>query len=224
MKTITKEYKIYNFEELTEEVQNKVIEEEKKSQEDDYCNMQLYDDVNYKAEQLLNEYFNIKNGVKNVMYDFSYSQGSGSMIEFEINIEDLNNKYHIYNDEEMRFIQDKGIVNNIEIFHNDNFYEHEYTFDIRYYDNFGWYDFEDIKDDYNINETDFNKLEDKLIDLLDTYNKHNTSSQFIKDIIDMNKELTKYGYSCIEYWWKDENVIDYCKQHTYYEDGEIYEY
>ena len=224
MEKITKVFNIYNFDELNEEIKNKVIEKEKQSQEDDYCNMQLNDDMNYKAEELLKQYFNIENGVNNIYYDLSYSQGSGSMIEFDINIEDLNNKYHIYNEEEIRLIKDKGIVNNIEIYHSGNLYYHEYTFGIKYDDDFGYYDYEDIKDDYNINEEDFNKMEDKLIDLLDTYNKHYTNSQFVKDIINMNGELTSYGYSCIEYWWEDENVIEYCKEHKYYENGDIYEF
>ena len=224
MKTITKTYNIYNFDELKEDIQKEVIEKEKEIQQEDYCNIQLNDDMNLKAEKLLKEYFNIENAIDYVYYDLSYSQGSGSMIEFTINIEDLNNKYHIYNDEEIRLIKDKGIVNNIKIYHNDNYYYHEYTFSIKYDDDFGYYDFEDIMDDYNINEEDFNKMQDKLIDLLDTYNKHYTKSQFIEDIISMNKQLTKYGYECIEYWWNNENVIEYCKEHKYYENGDIYEY
>lgn len=224
MKTITKIYNIYNFDELKEDIQKEVIEKEKEIQQEDYCNVQLNDDMNFKAEELLKEYFNIENAIDYVYYDLSYSQGSGSIIEFTINIEDLNNKYHIYSDEELRLIKDKGIVNDIKIYHNDNIYYHEYTFGIKYDDDFGYYDFEDIMDDYNINEEDFNKMQDKLINLLDTYNKHYTKSKFIEDIISMNKELTKYGYSCIEYWWNKENVIDYCKEHTYYENGDIYEY
>jgi len=218
------EFYVYKFDELKEESKKKAINNEKKYQEEDYCDLCLNDDMNYKANELLKEYFDIKNGIDYVYYDLSYSQGSGAMIEFTINIQDLNNKYHIYNEEEIKFIQDKGIVNNIKIYHNDNMYYHEYTFNINYDDNFGYYDYEDIKEDYKISEEEFNNMEDKLINLLDTYNKHYTESEFIKDIINMNGELAKYGYSQIEYWWNDNNVIEYCKEHTYYEDGTIYEW
>lgn len=216
--------KAYKFEELEKNIQDKLIEEETQEQANFYCETFLENDMNDKAAELLKKYFNIESDNVKAYYDLSYSQGSGSMIEFTINFEDINKKYNILNDEEIRFIKDKSIINNIEIYHNDNLYYHEYTFSIDYYDNFGYWDFEDIKDDYNIKKEDFEKIEDKIINLLDTYNKHNTESPFIKDIIDMNKELTKYGYNLIE----DENnfkqgAIDYLKENDflYYENGKI---
>lgn len=224
MEKIIKEFYVYKFDELSEQAKEQAIEKEKQAQEELYCDTCLLDDMNYEASELLKEYFNIEDAKDNIYYDLSYSQGSGAMVEFTINIEDLNNKYHIYNDEEIRLIKDKSIVNDIKIYHNDNYYYHEYTFDINYDDDFGYYDYEDIKDDYNISEEDFNKMQDKLIDLLDTYNKHNTNSQFVKDIINMNCELKNYGEKQIEYWWKNESVLDYCKEHTYCENGDIYEW
>ena len=223
MKKITKEFNIYNFNELTEEAQKKAIEKEKEYREEEYIDFQLENDMIEEAKELLkNEFKEIDN--INVYYDLSYSQGSGSMIEFTINIKDLNDKYNIYSNEELKLIQDKGIVNDIKIYHNDNLYYHEYTFSINWDDDFGYYDYDDIKEDYNINENDFNDMENKLIKLLDSYNKHNTQSEFIQDIIKVNKELTKYGYECIEYFWDDANIIEYCNEHLYYENGEIYEH
>ena len=53
MKTITKKINIYNFEELKEEIQEKLIEKEKENQEEIYCESFLYDDMKEKAIELL---------------------------------------------------------------------------------------------------------------------------------------------------------------------------
>jgi len=222
MEKITKEYKVYNFDELKEDVKEKVIERFQKDNCEDYCEYYLEDDMNDKAEELLEKYFGKDAKIKDVYYDLSYCQGSGSMIAFSINILDLNKKYKLFTDEEIRLITDKSLCNEISVYHNDNFYYHEYTFSIEYDDDFGCYDYEDIKDEYNITEKDFYQLEDRLIDFLDTYNKHNTESQFIKDIISMNKELTKKGYEMIDYDFKEESK-ESARNYKYLEDGTIFE-
>lgn len=219
--------KLYKFNELKKEIQDKLIDKEIEIQSQDYCEFFLKNDMEEKASVLLQEYFNIKNGCDGVYYDLSYSQGSGSMTEFTINVEDLNKKYNILTDEELRYIQDKGIINDIHIKHNNSNYYHEYCFKIEYYDNFGYWDYEDIKEDYNIKEEEFNTIEDRIIDLLDDYNKHYTKSLFIEDIINMNRDLTKYGYELIE---NEENfkdgAIDYLQDNDtlYFEDGRIFNY
>lgn len=222
MKKVVKEYEVYNFDELDEDIQEKLIEEEQKSQKEFYCEYVLQEDMQAEGDRLLQEYFN-KANLKNVCYDLSYSQGSGAMIEFTINIADLNNKYKLLSDEELRFIQDKGIINEIEIYHSNSHYCHEYTFSIKYDDNFGYWDYEDIKDDYKIEAEDFNKLEDKIIDFLDTYNKLNKeNSQFIEDIIAMNKELCKIGYELIEEPSDEEFCKEQLREHEYLKNGEIF--
>lgn len=225
MRKVVNEFYVYDFDELSEESKQKAIESEKEYQETSYCEDLLQEDMNEKARDLVKQYFtsDYMDDIS-TYYDLGYGQGSGSMIQFKVNIADLNKKYNILDKEELRYVQDKGIVNEIEIYHDNNLYYHEYTFNIKYYDNFGYWSYEDIKDDYNIGEERFNTIEDRIISLLDSYNKHNTESKFIEDIIDMNKELTRFGYDNIEYWWKDENVKEYCKEHTYYKDGSIYEY
>jgi len=219
MRTI--EEKIYNYDELSEEVKERLLEKQKERELESYCEYCLIEDMRYKARELVKEYFNGAT-FNNVYYDLSYCQGSGAMIEFTINIVDLNNKYHILSDEELRYVTDKGIVNDIVIYHKDNLYYHEYTFDIKYYDDFYGYDYEDIKDEYNITEEEFNTIEDRIIKLLDAYNKHNTESEFIKDIVSMNKELTKYGYSVIEHPIDDEIALESLRENEYYENGEIF--
>lgn len=84
MKTITKKINIYNFEELKEEIQEKLIEKEKESQEEIYCESFLYDDMKEKAIELLKENFGNKAIFNNVYYDLGYTQGSGAMIEFDL--------------------------------------------------------------------------------------------------------------------------------------------
>lgn len=216
--------KLYKFNELNKEVQEKLIEQEIEEQAMFYCESFLQTDMDEQANILIEKYFNINTNAT-AYYDLSYSQGSGSMINFTINFEDINKKYKIFNNEEMRFIKDHSIINDVEIYHDDHLYYHEYTFSIKYCDNFGYYDYEDIKNDYKISKKNFEEIEDKIITLLDTYNKHNTESPFIQDIIAMNKELTKIGYNLIE----DKNnfkqgAIDYLKENDvlYFEDGSIF--
>ena len=225
MEIITKEYKVYNFDELSDDVKKKLIEKERDYQRESYCDVWLYDDMNLKASGLLNDYFGITSDYLKAYYDLSYSQGSGAMVEFDIDIEDLNNKYNIFNDEEMAFITDNGVVTDIRIRHYNPYYYHEYTFSIDYEYFNGW-SYEDVKDKYKITETDFETLEDRLYNLLDSSNKHNTESKFIKDIISMNKELSRYGYDCIEYYWNcDENtIIEYIEENDnkYLENGDVF--
>ena len=226
MEKITKEFYVYDFNELNEDVKKKLIEKERDRQRENYCDCYLEDDLVYKAKELLQKYFGITDNNLNVYYDLSYSQGNGAMIEFDINIEDLNNKYKIFSEEEMRFIQDKGIINNIRVRHNDNYYCHEYTFgiDSDYVYSID-YDYEDIKDEYDISENDFNTLEDRLDDLLIDSDKHYTKSEFVKDIISMNKELVARGYENIEYYdnCSNEEIISYLEDYKYLENGEVYE-
>lgn len=225
MEKITKEFYVYDFNELKEDIQKELIEKERDIQRDGYCECFLEDDMKYKAEELLKEYFGITSKHLQTYYDLSYCQGNGAMVEFDISIVDLNKRYKIFSEEEIRFINDYGIVNNIKIRHNDNFYYHEYTFGIdSYYVYSIDYDYEEIKDEYNISENDFNTIEKRLDALLIDSNKHNTESEFIKDIISINKELTKYGYESIEYFWncEDSEIIEFLEEHKYFESGETY--
>lgn len=215
------ERKIYKFNELSKEVQDRLIEKEQENIRNDYVEFCLYDDMVEESKELLKKYFGSGAEFKGVLYDLSYSQGSGAMIEFSINFKDLNKKYHIVSEEEERFLTDKGVVNDVTIKHNDNFYYHEYTFgiDYDYYNN--WY-FEDIEDDYKITENEFNTIDNRFYNLVDYSNKHNGASLFITDIIDMNKELANIGYKLIEHdvdiSWIKENLNNY----EYCEDGEVY--
>ena len=227
MRIVSKEYKLYTFDELADDIKQKLIERERQYQLETYCDLDLYDDMGSKASDLINDYFGITSDYLETYYHLSYSQGSGAMVEFDINIKDLNNKYKIFSDEEIRFITDKGICNDIRIRHNNNHYYHEYTFGIDFvYYNMGYSYADVIDEDYDINENDFITLEERLYDLLDSSNKHYTKSAFIQDIIKMNKELGKYGYNRLEYWnnCNEEEIIMYIKgyEFEYLENGDVF--
>lgn len=84
MRIIVEEKKVFNFNELSQDIQDKVIEGSKVSQYDDYCDLYLKDDMEEKAKELLKKYFGKKATFKKVLYDLSYCQGSGAMIEFDL--------------------------------------------------------------------------------------------------------------------------------------------
>lgn len=217
------ERKIYKFNELSKEVQDKLIEKEQENVRNDYVEFCLHDDMEENAKRLLEKYFGNSANFENVYYDLSYSQGSGAIIEFSINFKDLNKKYHIVSKEEERFLTDKGVVNNIIVRHNDNFYYHEYTFGIDYNCDIDCYSYDDVKENYDIKEEDFYTLSCRIDDLIyGSGSNLNNVCKFRQDIIAMNKELANIGYKLIEHdidiSWIKENLNDY----EYYKDGDIY--
>ena len=90
MRTIQKEYVLYKFDELSSDVQEKVLEKYIDIEYQGYLEYCLSDDMENLARDLLQTYFKGAN-YNNIYYDLSYCQGSGSMIAFNIDLEDLNN-------------------------------------------------------------------------------------------------------------------------------------
>lgn len=109
MKEVTKTFKVYSFEELKKDIQEKLIEKEAEEQQDIYCNDCLYDDLMNEAEILLEKYFGKKAQLNRIYYDLSYSQGSGAIIEFEL-------EYYGHN---------------IKVIQSSRYY-HEYAFSLNY--------------------------------------------------------------------------------------------
>lgn len=216
------EQKIYKYNELNADVKKKLLEEQREAEYDWFLDFGLLDCMENEAEELVKEYFGENAKFIKTNYDLSYSQGSGAMIWFNVDFEDLNNKYHILNDEEMRFVKDKGCISEIEVHHDYSHYDHEYCFDVLWDYDYSW-NYEDIKGIYKISEDDFNKIEDKIINLLVSNNKHQTESEFIKDIIKMNKDLKDRGYEIIEAPVDDDVCIEQLEEHEYYEDGRMFE-
>lgn len=215
---------IYNFDELEKDIQEKLIEERKEREYQSYIDFDFRYDMKAKAQELVDDYFGSGADFIQTYYSLSYSQGDGAMIEFDIDIKDLNNKYKVFTDDEIEFLKQKDIINTIRVRHYGNMYYHEYTFGIdhNYYND---WEFEDIKEDFNITESGFNTLWDRFDKLTDDSNKHYTDSEFIKDIINMNKELTKYGYDLVDsdkYYYDMSCILETLRENEYYKDGEVY--
>lgn len=204
MKTITKEINLYNFEELNEKVKEKLIKERAEEMRDFYIDYDLECDMNEAAKRILKE--NKFYGVYNVeaLYDLSYSQGSGAMIEFTITLKDLQERNNFLNEEAVKIIEEeyhKLEDINVYVKHNRGQYYHEMAFNL---------DFDPCIDNYKIEAIIYNFLE----------------TTFKEVIIKMNHELKEYGYACID-------NIDYYKQGAreflqeedtlYLEDGSVYE-
>lgn len=104
MRTETKTIKIYNFDELSEDVKRKLIEKEIEYQHEAYCEDCLESDMKYYANELLKKYFKEnKAELKNVYYSLSYCQGDGAMFEFDlyyynkhVQIQHYGHYYHKY--------------------------------------------------------------------------------------------------------------------------------
>ena len=180
MRKVTKEYEVYKFNELEKDVQEEVLKRYTKSEHDFYIDNELYDDMVELAKDSLQNYFK---GAKynNIYYDLSYAQGSGAMIEFNIDLKDLNNKYKMLTDEEVKKCSDIGYTN-IKVYHNDSHYYHERTFDI------DWNDFimYSYTSEYCENIEKVQKNIDAMIEL------------FREDIVLMNKQITQDGYKMLE--------------------------
>lgn len=197
MKTI--DVKLYKINELSEESKKIAIEREKKEEKEFYIDTYLEEDLTEYAKELLQE--NFKNAeLKDIMYDLSYSQGSGAMIEFSWTIEDLNKKYKKLTPKELEKISDTGYTE-IKINH-QGWYYHERSFDVDYQD-FTYYDDE------------LEKIQEKTDKMIES---------FKEDVINMNEQLKKEGYSIIESEETDEEtekrLID--EKYYFYSDGSFY--
>lgn len=102
MQTITKTFNIYDFDELSKEIQEKLIRKEAEGIREIEIEDFLQEEMEQFAITLLEEKFEDKAIFKNVYYSLPYSQGDGAMIEFELtycgkNVEVIHDPYcHYY--------------------------------------------------------------------------------------------------------------------------------
>lgn len=225
MEKIVKEFYVYTFDELEEDVKKRLIAKEREYMQTNYVDFQLSDDMGSKASDLLNDYFGITSDYLKTYYSLCYCQGDGAMIEFDISIEDINNKYKVFSDEEMRFLIDKSVVSKIIIKHNNSHYYHEYTFEIDS-DYYNYWNYDEIKDNYNIKEEDFNTINSRFYKLVDNSIRNCRDNKFAWDIVNMNSELGRYGYECIEYFGNcsEEEIINSIREQDlmFLENGDVY--
>lgn len=216
MRKIEKIINVYNFDELNEGAREKALTDRMEIEKNIYCDCCLKSDMEEKAKELLDKYF--KGAIfNNVYYSLGYCQGDGAMIEFSIEIEDFNKYYHVFNNEEMKFLLDYDIIEKIEVIQSGRYY-HKYAFDINIcYNNAYWeYSYDDIKDDYNISKNDFDNMDEKLCKATES------DSAFYNDIVAMNSELEDFGYSCIDYYNTEDNVLPLVKEDEFLEGGSVY--
>lgn len=216
MRKIEKIINVYKFDELSESAREKALTDRMEIEKNIYCYCCLKSDMEEKAKELLDKYF--KGAIfNNVYYSLGYCQGDGAMIEFSIGIEDFNKYYHVFNDEEMKFLLENDIIEKIEVIHSGRYY-HKYAFDIDIsYNNSYWeYGYGDIKDDYNISESDFDNMDEKLRKATER------DSAFYNDIVAMNTEFENFGYSCIDYYNTEDSVLSLINEDEFLEDGSVY--
>ncbi len=97
MKTITKEYKVYNFDELTQEAKDKARNNWNKNDDIPF----LLEDIRDRLSELLEE--NKITGEPRIFYSLSYCQGDGVMFEgyfewngYSLDIKHSGHYYHSY--------------------------------------------------------------------------------------------------------------------------------
>jgi hypothetical protein len=203
MKEVT--IKLYEFEELSEEIKAPLIAKQCKELEDDYCDWMLEDDMQEYASEILERKFDegeFKSN--NIYYDLSYTQGSGAMVEFEgWDIHILESI--LYGNNLTREWIDKNIANFILKVKHSGHYHHEYSFEFE----------EDLE-----YQEDAQTLEELGIER-EEYLK--AISEFI---VDINKALYAKGKESVEWYWNEDNTrdeaIDRLSQYHYLEDGEVY--
>ena len=169
MKEVVKKFVVYNFNELSEKTQRKLLEKEVDYCINSYCENWLENDLETKAEILLKENFGENAELIDVVYDLGYCQGCGAMIEFNL-------KYYNCNARVKHFGR----------------YYHELSYEVEYPDC-----------EQGLNEAREKQLKAK--------------------IENMNEELTKYGYSLIDY----NNFIDEARMNLeeqyFLKDGTVFE-
>lgn len=222
MRKIEKIINVYKFDELCDSAKQKALTDRMEIEKNDYCNYCLESDMEEKAKELLEEYFSSNATFEDVYYSLSYCQGDGAMITFSVGIEDFNKYYHVFNDEEMKFILDYNIIEKIEVMHVGRYY-HKYAFDVNIcYSNTYWqYSYGDIEydfilDDYNISKSDFDSIDERL------YKATERGSAFYNNIVAMNGELENFGYSCIDYYNTEDSVLSLLEEVEFLVDGSVY--
>ena len=92
MKTITKTFNTYEFDELSPVIQEELIKKEEENIRQAEIENSLEEEMKNLAELLLEENFGEKAIFKKVYYSLNYCQGDGAMIEFDLNYYDKNIK------------------------------------------------------------------------------------------------------------------------------------
>ena len=197
MRTVTVDYGVYKFDELSDDVKSRLIEKQGKQMQEDYIEFSLADDMEDKAMELLSPFVDDSKDIK-VYYDLSYCQGSGAMIEFSTNNIEFLRASFIYGgyDDLLKwlYINQDDLEFSLKVKQSGHYY-HENSYDY---------------------ELDINAVHDciEVGDSIDKFIEH------------LNVELKNFGYGSIEYYWKEDNwrddTIEYLNENEYTECGEVW--
>lgn len=104
-------------------------------------------------------------------------------------------------------------------------YCHQYSFEIdSNVFNLHFLSYEKELKYYNLTRKDFEKLEDKLYNLVSDYNINCNDSIFVKDIISLNKDITKIGYELIDGAISKEELKEFIQEnYRFLENGKIFD-
>ena len=113
MKTITKTFDIYEFDELPQDIKEQLIKKECEFLTESYCDYYLKEDMEEEAKELIKKAFGNKAVFQGVYYSLSYCQGDGAMIEIDLkycnkNVEIRHNKGHYYHENSFVILEEHG--------------------------------------------------------------------------------------------------------------------
>lgn len=215
MKTVTKEINVYSFDELSEEIQEKVIDRMRENEFEFYINNILEDEMTEKAQELCKEY-----GITfdKIYYDFDYNnyakvaiQGKIYKDKFIEMLEKSKQFTYVKIEQIKKHFSFNSICINIEG-------DHIKTTDdiLVIYNNEPYYYYEDLEQD-NI---ELALLYDKITDFIDDY---------IYNLIenDINKKLAEFGQDRLNYYYSNDFANDmfemFLEEETLFlENGEEY--
>ena len=186
-----KSYKVYDFNELTEEAKKNAINKYYESEDYSFLTMYLEDEL-YSLDVL-----NIFKSV-NLQYSLGYCQGDGLSFSCNIDFDKFIDNYTYFSkwkESQKRAL--KQLVYNVHSSGNTQLYYFSSRKDIR----FDFY----IDEEYPLLE---NKLNEAICELQNYY-------------LNICQELEKYGYSIIEYRMDNEEFLEHCQvnNYTFREDG-----
>lgn len=184
------ELNVYSFNELDKEIQRKIIERERESEREFFCDYVLEEDMNYKSKELCDK-FDIE--LKNCIYDLGCGYRDNVIIEGYIqknNFINIIKDLKLFNKEEIESINKYFLFDNIEIKRN-SFNSFDVNSNIL----------------VNFNNEDYYYVEDLENDNLELAKLFDKFENFIEDefhnIIDenINSELVKYGNDLLDYFY-----------------------
>jgi hypothetical protein len=195
MEKITKEYKVFEFKELSEETKQTVIDKWYENEDYPFLEENIEEQLNQIDE------YNIFDDVK-LQYSLSWSQGDGLSFSAEINLKAFLDNIYLKKLPEWK-------KNGIK----------EYIFDIHSKGNTGHYCYAHRNDvDFNYNYQDnierpnLEKLWDKIFEQITEY------------YLEVCEKLEKFGYSILEYRMDFDEFSELCESNEYkfLENGEMF--